>query len=86
MAVKKEQLNKGTRVRYCYQLFRGCPEEHEVEAFGVVKRVTEDGAFVIYDNRDCPRMETGDEPYTAALTRFVDLDLEEDCPKHGRKK
>lgn len=67
---------KGDRVIYIPKNANG-DRHHKNCEHGVVKRMDADGsgAFVIYDNV-IMRMQTGDEPYPAELTRIEELVLE----------
>ena len=65
-------FEKGERVRYIPRHAKGNPNHKHCQD-GVVKSTNQFYVFVIYDNLAHGKMETGNEPYTAAATRPEDL-------------
>lgn len=76
-----ETWPKGARVRYVPAHANGDPNHKACES-GCIKRVRDqDAAFVLYDVKGGQfKMVTGDEPFTAAGTRFDDLVKLDDAP------
>lgn len=68
-----KNFKKGDRVRYIPSHAKGDGSHKDCQE-GVVKRVTDEWVFVIYDNLMCI-MVTGEEKYTAAATDPRDLIL-----------
>ena len=64
--MKLSDFRKGNRVRYVPNHASGDTTHKDCQD-GVVKRVSDQWVFVIYDNAE-GTMFTGDEPFTAAAT------------------